>query len=81
MESDDMENKQQDIIPVEAQTFDEDDFDLLEHKKAANTVAQAKAHAKSVRRKVAVGRVIIMVAAIAVCGLLWFMVSMIVGLL
>ena len=76
-----MESKQHDIVPVNKQTFDEDEFDLMEHKKAANTVAQTKAHAKSVRRKVAVGRIIIMVAAIAVCGFLWFLVSMIVGLL
>jgi len=79
-----MENKQSDIPPVNPPilpAFDEDDFDLQEHKKAANTVAQTKAHAKSVRRKVAVGRIIIMIAAIAVCTLLWFMLSMIVGLL
>jgi len=76
-----MENKQQDIIIISPQTFDEDSFDLQEHKKAANTVTQAKAYAKSVRRKVAVGRFIIMVAAIAVCGFIWFMVSMIVGML
>lgn len=76
-----MENRQQDVMPKNTQAFNEDDFDLTEHKKAANTAAQTKAHAKSVRRKVAIGRVIIMVAAIAVCGLLWFMVSMIVGLL
>ena len=76
-----MENEQHDIALINTQKFDEDDFDLIEHKKAANTIAQTKAHAKSVRRKVAVGRVIIMVAAIAVCGFLWFLVSMIVGLL
>ena len=61
--------------------FDEDDFDLSEYKKAANTVTQAKAHVKRARRKVALGKIIIMVAAIAVCGLLWFMASLIVRLL
>ena len=76
-----MGNNLHDVNPIKTKNFDEDDFDLAEHKKAANTVAQTKAHAKSVRRKVAVGRIIIMIAAIAVCGLLWFMVSMIVGLI
>ncbi|MCL2378883.1 MAG: hypothetical protein FWC77_07140 [Defluviitaleaceae bacterium] len=73
-----MENKQPDTKPVNIHGFEEDDFDLQEHKKAANTVAQEKAHAKSARRKVAVGRVVIMIAAIAICGLLWLMASMIV---
>ena len=79
-----MENKQSGLVPVNEQertAFDEDSFDLQEHKKAANTIAQTKAHVKSVRRKVAVGRIVIMVAAIIVCGLLWYMASMIVGLL
>jgi len=79
-----MENNQSDKIQVNvpiSSVFNEDNFDLQEHKKAANTIAQTKAYAKSARRKVAVGRIIIMVAAIAVCGLLWFMVSMIVGMI
>jgi len=61
--------------------FSEDEFDLQEHKKAANTIAQTKAHAKVARRKVAVGRILIMIAAIVVCGFLWFMASMIVSAL
>jgi len=73
-----MEINRPGTTPVTTQTFDEDNFDLQEHKKAANTVAQEKAYAKSARRKVAVGRIIIMIAAVAVCGLLWVMASMIV---
>ena len=69
------------ILPQDPPVFDEDGFDLMEHKKAASTTAQARAHIKRARRKVALGRVIIMIAAMAVCGLLWFMVSMIVGML
>ena len=75
-----MEKNQPDT-PILPQAFDEDEFDLQAHKKAANTIAQAKAHAKNARRKVAVGRILIMLAAIAVCGLLWFMASMIVSAL
>jgi len=73
-----MQNKQQENLPANTQSFAEDDFDLQEHKKAANSLTQTKAYAKLARRKVAVGRIIIMVAAIATCILLWFMASMIV---
>ena len=73
-----MDYKEPHVDPINTEAFEEDDFDLQEHKKAANTVAQIKAHAKSARRKVAVGRVVIMIAAMGVCLLLWFMASMIV---
>jgi len=65
----------------QAPSFSEDEFDLQEHKKAANTIAQTKVHAKIARRKVAIGRILIMIAAIVVCGFLWFMASMIVSAL
>ena len=75
-----MENLQTDnnINKAPITSFTEDDFDLQEHKKAANTLTQTKAYAKVARRKVAVGRAIIAVAAIGTCLLLWFMASMIV---
>jgi len=61
-------------------SFNEDDFDLIAHKNAATTVAQAKAREKRDRRKVSVGRVVIMLAAFVLCALLWFMISSIVGM-
>jgi len=61
-------------------SFDEDDFDLAEHKKAAATSTQFKAQVKRSHRKVRVGRYIVMIAALIVCILLWVMVSTIAGL-
>ena len=79
-----METNQANLKQAQIQNqpaFDEDSFDLMEHKKAANTISQARAHEKRVRRKVVLGRIIIMILAMAVCGLLWMMASAIVGLL
>ena len=56
-------------------TFDEDSFDLIAHKKAATSHTQAKAHVKRIRLKVTVGRIIVTIAAFAVCALLYFMAS------
>ena len=54
-------------------TFDEDDFDLIEHKKAASTETKAKAFKKRAHRNVAVGRIIVFVIALIVCVALYFM--------
>jgi len=75
------QNKQNKTKMHKNPAFDEDAFDLNEHKKAANTAAQTKAQVKRVRRKVALGRIIITILAFAVCALLWIMVSEIAGLL
>ena len=62
-------------------SFNEDDFDLIEHKNTATSLTQAKAREKRDRRKVSVGKIVVMLAAFAVCALLWIMASAIVGLL
>ena len=54
-------------------TFDEDSFDLLEHKKAASTEIKAKAFKKRAHRKIAVGRIVVFFVALAVCIALYFM--------
>jgi len=54
-------------------TFDEDDFDLIAHKNAATANTQAKARVKRDRRKVSVGRIVIMILAFVACALLYLM--------
>jgi len=61
-------------------TFDEDNFDLIEHKNAATATTQAKARVKRDRRKVSVGRIVVMLIAFVVCALLYIMASQIAGL-
>jgi len=51
-------------------SFDEDTFDLSEHKKAADAVTREKARVKRVRRQLKVGKVILAVIAVIVCLLL-----------
>jgi len=70
-----------DLIDIQnTPSFDEDNFDLAEHKKAAATNTQFKAQVKRSHRKVRVGRYIVMILALVVCILLWVMVSSIAGL-
>ena len=61
-------------------TFDEDNFDLIAHKNAATAETQGKARVKRVRRKVTVGRIIVMMVAFVACALLYLMLSTVVGL-
>ena len=56
-------------------TFDEDEFDLIEHKNAATASTQAKARVRRDRRKISVGRIVVMLAAFAVCALLYLMLA------
>ena len=63
-----------------APSFDEDNFDLNEYKKAAATNTQFKAQVKRNHRMVRIGRYLVMVAALVVCILLWVMVSRIAGM-
>ena len=61
-------------------SFTEDDFDIEAHKNAATTSALTKAKVKRDRRITSVGKIIIGIAAFAVCALLWLMLSTITGL-
>ena len=63
-----------------APSFDEDNFDINEHKKAATTQAKIKAFRKRAHRKITVGRVVVWVVALAVCVTLYLMASTIVAL-
>ena len=60
--------------------FNVDDFDLIAHKKAATTNAQAKAREKRDRRKISVGKIVVMIAAFIVCALIWIMMTQLTGL-
>jgi len=62
-------------------TFEEDNFDLIEHKNKAAASTQAKARVKRDRRKVSVGRIVVMILAFAVCALLYLMARGVVGVL
>jgi len=72
------------IIPMSSvpsmPTFEEDNFDLIEHKNAATATTQAKARVKRDRRKVSVGRIIVMLLAFIVCTLLYLMARNVAGL-
>jgi len=61
-------------------TFEEDEFDLIEHKNATTAKTLAKAKVKRDRRKVSVGRIIVMLVAFAVCAILYLMATAIGGI-
>jgi len=61
-------------------SFEEDSFDLAEHKKAADTVTRQKAHVKRVRRQVAIGKAVMAVAAFIIF-LLLFIIAAAAGLI
>jgi hypothetical protein len=51
---------------INAMRFDEDSFDLTEHKKAADAIAREKARAERVRRQVRFGKIMLAVVTIIV---------------
>jgi hypothetical protein len=57
---------------INAMRFDEDSFDLAEHKKAADAVTREKARVKRVRRQVKYGKIILAVVTIIIFFLLFF---------
>ena len=52
-------------------SFDEDNFDLAAHKKAADAVAKEKARVKRVRRQVAIGKVVMTIVAFLIFMLIF----------
>ncbi|MCL2456023.1 MAG: hypothetical protein FWD19_00565 [Defluviitaleaceae bacterium] len=52
--------------------FDEDSFDLSEHKRAADAVTREKARAKRVRRQVKTGKIILAVVTVIIFFILFF---------
>jgi hypothetical protein len=51
---------------VNTMRFDEDSFDLSEHKKAADAVTREKARVKRIRRQVRLGKIVIVVVTIII---------------
>lgn len=54
-----------------AMRFEEDAFDLAEHKRAADAIIREKARQKRVRRHVKIGKVILAIATVAVFFILF----------
>jgi hypothetical protein len=52
--------------------FDEDSFDLAEHKRAADAIIREKARVKRVRRQVKTGKIILAVVTIIIFFILFF---------
>ena len=61
-------------------TFEEDEFDLIEYKNATTAKTLAKAKVKRDRRKVSVGRIIVMLIAFVVCAMLYLLATRIGGI-
>jgi len=56
-------------------TFDEDTFDINTHKKAATVATRKKARIKRNRRKIAVGKIVLTIAALMLAVLLYYFIS------
>ena len=56
-------------------SFEEDNFDLNTHKKAADALTRGKARVKRARRQVAVGKVILAIVAFLIFILLFIIAS------
>ena len=63
-------NRENDVKPI---GFDEDAFDLEAHKKAADAVTKRKTRVKHIRRQVAIGKIMLAIAAIAIFFLIYSM--------
>jgi len=61
-------------------SFDEDNFDLYEHRKAANAVAREQSRLKSIRRQIFVGKVILAIVALSISVLLYYLITVTVPL-
>jgi|GEM_PF-1983101 len=54
--------------------FAEDNFDLTAHKKAADAVTREKSRVKRIHRHVAIGKVLMAIAAIVIFFLIYYIV-------
>jgi len=61
-------------------SFDEDNFDLYEYRKATNTVARDQSRIKSIRRQIFIGKVILAIVALSVSVLLYYLITVTVPL-
>ena len=55
--------------------FDEDNFDLAAHKKAADTVIREKSRIKRIHRHVAIGKILMAVAAVVIFFLVYYIIA------
>ena len=60
--------------------FEEDSFDLDEHKRAADMLVQDKIRLKSVCRKIKVGKVLLGIAALIIAVALYYVLAMFIPL-
>ncbi|MCL2356180.1 MAG: hypothetical protein FWC70_03325 [Defluviitaleaceae bacterium] len=60
------------LKPTTTMRFDEDGFDLNEHKKAADTVKREKARVERVRRQVKVGKVMLAIVTVIIFFILFY---------
>jgi len=58
---------------VKSLAFDEDTFDLAEHKKAADAVTKKKSRFKRIRRQVVIGKVILAIVAVIIFFLIYYL--------
>jgi hypothetical protein len=63
-------NKPQPVI-----SFEEDSFDLAEHKKMADNAAREKIREKRIRRQIAFGKTVLAVVAISIFFLLFYLIT------
>ena len=69
------------IKDIHFPTFNEDSFDLEEHKRAADNATRVKTRRARLRRHVVLGKAIITVVAFAIFFLLYYMATQIISLL
>ena len=60
--------------------FDEDNFDLYEYRKAADTAVREKSRLRSIRRQIAVGKFILAIIALSISVLLYYVITVTVPL-
>jgi len=65
---------------TQAIKFDEDTFDLTEHRKAADTVCREKARVRRIRRQLALGKIFLAIAAFAIFLLLYYIAANTIGI-
>jgi hypothetical protein len=61
--------------PRPAISFDEDNFDLHEHKKAAEVTIREKTREKRIRRQIAIGKTVLAIVAISIFFLLFYIIT------
>ena len=61
-------------------SFEEDNFDLHEYKKATDAATREKIRIRSIRRKIFIGKVILAIVALSISVLLYYLITVMVPL-